>query len=148
MASVNIEKDEFVDFVVAFLLDKMIKEDEIFPNHDEFNDLIKVMKGRGIDKTFLSYYINSSPLVRNKYKSNRKVFTPGSTDTLTIGIRGSVEAEKETSKTLKDIVKKAVKMIAAHKRRSGFPLNEEKLDKIIERVMREEGFLIETKEQE
>lgn len=146
MASTNLTKDEFVDFIVAFLLDKMIRGEEILPNNESFNELMKTMKSRGVDKLLLNHYISSDPLVRNKYKSVRKVFTPGSKDSLTVSLQGDVRKEKDTKRTLKDLVKKALKIVVAHKRRSGFPLSEEKVEKIIEKVMIEEGFILDDKE--
>ena len=146
MASTNLTKDEFADYVVAFLLDKMIKPKEILPQNEDFNKLTKDMKSRGLDKLLLFYYLNSNALVRSKYKATRKVFTPGSKDALTLGIRGGVEKEKKTKSTLKSLVMKSLKLMSAQKRRIGFPLSEKRVDRIIERVMIEEGFLMEDKE--
>ena len=146
MASVNITKEQFVDYIVAFLLDKTYKSDVILPDYDAFNELMKQLKARGIDNILLNYYINSNPEIRSKYKATRKVFKKGNKDSLIMNIKGEVEREKKTKGTLKSLVKKALKLMTAHKRRSGFPLSEKKVDKIIERVMIEEGFLLEDKE--
>lgn len=146
MASTNLTKDEFVDYIVAFLLDKMIKPNEILPDSEDFNKLIKDLKGRGVEKVLLNFYMNSSPLVRSKYKATRKSFMAGSKDILTLGIRGNVDKEKETKSTLKSLIKKSLKLMAAQKRRIGFPLSEKRVDRIIEHVMIEEGFVIEDKE--
>ena len=146
MAAVNLSKEEFADYIISFLLDKMITGDEILPDYDPLNKLIKQLKSRGVDKLLLSYYISSGPLVRNKYKANRKVFTVNNDDTLTLGVRGSVEKEKKTKGTLKSLVKKALKLMTAQKRRIGFPLSDKRVDKIIQRVMIEEGFLLDDKE--
>jgi hypothetical protein len=147
MATINLSKEEFVDFIVAFLLDKIMKGDEILPSHEDFNDLAKVMKSRGVDKNLLSYYIKSSAMVRGKYKNDRKVFTANNKEPLTLGIKGDVKVDRETKKTLQHVVKKALRMIAAQKRRRGFPLSEERVDKIIEHVIIEEGYVWEEGEE-
>ena len=146
MSSTSLTKEQFIDYLVAFLLDKTYKPDEIYPEHEDFNKLMKQLKSRGIDNILLSYYISSDPEVRNKYKATRKIFTAGNKQALTISLRGNIEKEKKTKKTLKSLVKKALRLMKAHKKRSGFPLSEERVDRIIERVMIEEGFLIEEKE--
>jgi hypothetical protein len=146
MASTILTKEQFADYAVAFLLDKMIKGDEILPDHERLNELAKALKGKGAHTTMLYYFIDSEPILRNKYKATRKVFKSESKDGLTIGVTGNVKKEKDTKRTLKDLVKKSLKKVLAHKKRSGFPLSEERVEKIIERVMIEEGFVLEDKE--
>jgi len=140
MASVTLTKEEFVDFIVSFLLDKMLHENKMLPADEEFNELSKTLISKGVKQTLLFHYLKSTSISRGKYDFVKKVFQEGSKDNLYLSILGEVESVKEPS-TIKNLIKKALKIIKAHRKRTGFPLNEKKINKIIDKLLLEEGLM-------
>ena len=146
MASANIKKDEFADFLMAFLLDKILHPDKVLPEHEEFNGLIKKMEQKGLRPLLMYYYMGIEPNVRSKYKMISKTLRGGNKESFMINAKG--EVSKKEKSTFKDVVKKALRLIKASRKRSGFPLSEEKVDKILDRLFDQEGLTFEEKEKE
>lgn len=137
MAGVRLTPDEFADFVVAFLLDNIMHPDEILPGNVEFDYITDKMKNSGLRSPLLSYYIDTSSITRGKYKMIRRSFT-GEDDYNSIVISGKPEITPPDEKTtIKNIVKQTLRLIKFHKmkRNNGMPLNEETVDKIIDKVL-------------
>ncbi len=139
MNAINITKDKWPDIVVAFLLDKMIKGDDVLGDDERFNDLMKVMETRGLKPILLHYYMSSDPTSRSKYKMIGKSFKTGNTEGARISIAPSKTTPKKDTSTIKNLIKKALRLVVAHKKRSGFPLSEEKVDKILDKLLKEEN---------
>ena len=135
MAAIKINPDEFVDIMVAFLLDKMMEEDVVLPGNEQFDELIDLMTRLGIKPFLLKHYIRSSPVLRNKYKVIRKSFIDRSHRS-SIDIAGTADDKKKSS--LAGKIKKIIKLVNNSKTRNlGVPLTEEKIDVIIDKVMSE-----------
>lgn len=146
MASTIISKEEFIDYMMMLLLEKLLHPDSVMPNYELFNDITDTMSSRGIRQLLLFYYVNTDATIRSKFKSSKKVFKEGSMESLNIVAKGKVEGdEPENTSTVKALIKKALKVVAEQKRKSGFPLNEEKIDRILDKLLEGERFIIETK---
>jgi len=138
MAGIKLTPDEFADFVVAFLLDNIMQPGEILPNNIEFDYITDKMKNGGLKAPLLSYFIDTSSITRGKYKMIRGSFT-GKDKQNTIVISGEPEAKipDDEKTTIKNIVKQTLRVIKSHKmrRNNGMPLNEESVEKIIDKVL-------------
>ena len=142
MASIKITPDQFADIVIALLLDAMSEKENILADNEEFYQIIDKMKRSGMKAPLLSYYISTSSIVRNKYKVIRPSFTDeGASNTIVIDESPDKKSKDDPKASkIKTLVKKALKLIRSHKlrRNSGIPLNEETVDKIIDKLLKEE----------
>lgn len=138
MAGIKVTPNEYADVTVAFLLDAMMKPEEVLPNNPEFHYIIKKMQRAGLKSQLMSYYLDTSSITRGKYKVVRKSFI-GKDVTNNIHITPSPDTElpDDEKTTIRNIVKQTLKIIKSHKlnRNSGLPLNEETVDKIIDKVL-------------
>ncbi len=138
MAGIRVSPDEFADIVVAFLLDNIMQPGDILPNNVEFDYITDKMKNGGLKSPLLSYYIDTSSITRGKYKMIRNSFT-GQDKSNTIVISGKPEEKipDDEKTTIKNIVKQTLRIIKSHKmrRNNGMPLNEETIDKIIDKEL-------------
>jgi hypothetical protein len=148
MASANIKKDEVPDFLMAFLLDKLLHPKDVMPGHEEFNELAKKMEQKGLRPLLMYYYMGIEPNVRSKYKMVSKTFKGGNKESFLLNAKGEVEKLEKEKSGFKGLVKKALKLIKASRKRSGFPLSEEKVDKILDKLYEREGFIIEEEDKE
>jgi hypothetical protein len=143
MAGIRLTPNQFADLVIAFLLDSIIKNDEILPDNHEFHYIIKKIERAGIKSQLLSYYIDTSPVTRGKYKTIRDSFTGDANSSNNIVITPSPDTSlpDDEKTTIKNIVKQTLKMIRSHKirRNNGMPLNEEVVDKIINKVLEKQN---------
>ena len=68
MGKVNVNPAQWEDFLVAFLLDKMLHMDTIVPSNEDFNKLMENLKGKGMKSILLKYYLSMDPQIRLYYK--------------------------------------------------------------------------------
>ncbi len=142
MPAINVDKEEFTDIVMNFLLDNIRDGGkDLSIDSDDFNVIIEKMKKCGL-KVHLTYaYINSDPTTRSKYKMIRKAFTGDSSGKYTITIQSKKERKDTTSKEketiLKTIVKKSLKLIKSHKTRYGQLITEDTVDRLIDKIIKE-----------
>lgn len=138
MAGITVTPDEFADIVVSFILDAMTKPDVILPNNVEFGYIIHKMVGGGMKSPLLSYYLDTSSITRGKYKMIQKSFTEqGDRSSIVISKSSNDKMPDDEKSTIKHIVKQTLRTIKSHKmrRNNGMPLNEETVDKIIDKVL-------------
>lgn len=138
MASIKLTPDEFADVVVAFLLDSMMKSDDVLPESHEFHYIVKKMEMGGMKAHLLSYFLDTSSITRGKYKVLRKSFVDkGQQNNILITADLAKDDKYDDKITIKNIVKQTLRLIKSHKMRknNGMPLNEETVDKIIDKVM-------------
>ena len=138
MAGIKITPEEYADITISFLLDAMMKPDEVLPESLEFHYIIKKMRKAGLKSQLMSYYLDTSSITRGKYKVVRKSFTGDATsNNIHITQSPATQLPKDTKQTIKNIVKQTLKIIKSHKlkRNSGMPLNEKTVDKIIDKVL-------------
>lgn len=138
MAGIRVTPNQYSDITVAFLLDAMMHPDEVLPNNPEFHFIINKMQKAGLKSQLMSYYLDTSSITRGKYKVIRKSFT-GLEAQNTIHITKSDDTVLPPDKkmTIRNIVKQTLRIIKSHKfrRNNGMPLNEETVDKIINKVL-------------
>lgn len=137
MAGIKVTPNEFADIVIAFLLDSVSKPDEVLPDNMEFHYIINKIKMAGIKSQLLSYYIDTKSLTKGKYKIVRKSLTgDGGPNTIVITKSPDIDISYDKKTTIRNIVKQTLRLIKSHKmRNNGMPLNEEIVDKIIDKTM-------------
>jgi len=153
MASIHTTKEEFVDIILALLLDKILHPDEMINSNEDFNDMIDLMSRRGLKPLLLHYYMGTKAKSRSKWKHLRKNFLAGKSSSGSINMSAGKEDDQDTEdepikeniNNVKDLVKKSIKSINYHRQRSNFPLSEDKIDKIIDKVLINEGIIKEKK---
>ena len=138
MAGINITPDGFPDIVVSFLLDAMMN-DNILPGNDEFSLLIDKIKS-STKPSLLNYYMSMDATSRGRYKMIQKSFIDGGQSVIAISGEPEQKISVDKHKTIKYIIKKVLSLIKSEKLRknNGMPLNEEKVDRIIQYVLNEE----------
>ena len=149
MATTKVTKEQFPDLLVALLLDKMLKGDKLLGENEDFNELMKTMEKRNMKPILLHYYMSSDAVVRSKYKTLSKAFATGKSDSAAIYVDAGKKSKKDKKGKdglIKSLIKKALKLVAAQKKRSGFPLNEKKVDRILDKLLEEEWCDVEDKE--
>lgn len=106
MARIDTDSDEFGSIVVCYLLDKLQDTNE--QNDDNFNDLIKLLKNKGLRSILLHYYLSMPSKTRIKYRLINDVFDYNSlkNQSVIIGIRKSEKIDKEPKESsfLKKVV--------------------------------------------
>lgn len=158
---INITPEEFADLVVVFLFDKIVRNDEVIPEYEAFNEIVENLEKKGAKSPLMQYYLSLDAEERRNYKRINGAFTNGSQSNYTINIamekekrnedeqlteaqEVDVEKEEEPSKKdvyfIKDIVKKTIQKMKSIKFRSAKKkvLTDDDLEKIIQKVIRDE----------
>lgn len=141
MSKINLTNQDFADFLVALLLDALRNPDEIIDENERWKELVERLDSLGFGSPLVRYYVKMPSENRMLYKRFRKFFKDDSNQKFIIQLEQDKDDEK--SKTdkykIKDIVKKAIRMINSEKQRTGWQLlSEEKVDKIVEYVIEKE----------
>ena len=71
---INLTIEDFADFTITFLLDKMLNPNTVVTDNDDFNELIDDMTSRGMKSILLRYYLNLSAISKTNYKRSKKTF--------------------------------------------------------------------------
>jgi len=89
-------------------------------------------------QSFEILLVQTSILLAETSITAEKSLVESGLEKTTINISKNKDDNTSSSLEIKDIVKKALKLIKAHKKRiHGMPLNEETVDKIIEKIIKE-----------
>lgn len=136
---VTITPEEFADFVAVFLFDQLRNKDEMIPTNEEWQELVDNMTKKGLLPVLVQYYTRLKGSNRLNYKRISPVFKTDTNKQYVINITGNPDLlhqiEPEKKSVIKDLVKKTMKLINQEKQRTGFLINEEKADKIVEYVI-------------
>lgn len=114
---IKVTPSEYADFTVAFLLDKLLNQDEVVADNEDFNKLAEVLESKGVKPLLLKYYISMDSKMRVKYKRLKGSFTDEEDPRNTIDIIQSIDKEKKEpekrakSSFIKDIVKSLIPKI-------------------------------------
>jgi len=109
---IDVSKEEFADLVVAFIFDKMVREEELIPNNKEFSELVNKMKEKGLKSFFMKYYLGLDGRKKVHYKKFAKPLLTGKgKSVIDIQKPDDREAESETKKKKTGVVKKIFKKI-------------------------------------
>jgi len=141
MPNIKLTPNEFADITITFLLDALMEKDgDVLPNHDEFQYVMKRMERAGLKTHFLHMYLNMKPLTRGKYKKLKSAFTDKASGGYNIHINGNEKDtdQEEPEGLTKSLIKKSIKMIKSHKSQYGSLITEDTLDKIIDKVMKDD----------
>lgn len=136
---VTVSPGEFANFVVCFLFDQLRNEKEMIPDNEKWQVLVEKLSKKGLLSPLMQYYTSLKGNDRLYYKRIAPVFKTETNRAYVINIIGNPEllsnVEPEKKSVIKDLIKKSMKLIKQEKERTGFLVNEDKADKIIEHVI-------------
>lgn len=139
MSQINITPDEFADLIICFILDNFRSEDALLPDNELWNDFLGILDRKGIEPRTLQYYMKLDSRTRLDYKRIKSVFHGDAADSSRINItKTEPKPDRKSKSDLKDTIKKVIKLGKQVRESSGFPVNDEKLDKIINYVLEQE----------
>lgn len=148
---INISPEEFTSIIIIYLLDKINNADEIAPDTEEFDKLVKNLER---SKSHLAkFYLNTDINNRIYYKRLRSVLEKeGIAETFTINIIKNEEINESENinksddedhnvdkNEIKSLVKDIIKKIRKRRFYKATYMSDEDLDKIIKKVMKERG---------
>lgn len=139
MSQINLTPEEFPDFVVAFIMDNF-KNEELLRDNPLWAEYVKNLKSKGVEAHTIKYYLHMDSETRLKYKRIAKVFS-GEVQSSKIQIQPNETEDKKRQKKnskLKRIIKTVFKIVKEERYRTSMPINEQKMNKIIDYVMRHE----------
>lgn len=141
MPSINVTPNEFADIVVTFLIDNMVGDDLLLEN-EEWDVIIDKMEKSGLKSYLMHMYMNMPTKTRNKYKYIDNIFQTPDMGRYSINIlrdksKKDLPSKKKNS-IIKQVIKKSLKLIKAHRKRYGNLITEETVDKIIDKVIENE----------
>jgi hypothetical protein len=139
MSQINLTPEEVPDFVVAFLMDNF-KNEELLRENPLWAKYIENLKAKGVEAHTVKYYLHMDSETRLRYKRFAKIFD-GKIQSAKIVVQDNeAEAKKRKKKNskLKRIIKTVFKIVKEERYRTSMPINEQKMNKIIEYVLRHE----------
>ncbi len=107
---INLTSEDFADFTITFLLDKMLNPGTVVTGNDDFNKLMDDMTSRGMKSILLRYYLNLSAPSKTNYKRSKKTFQKK--DDLILYIFGKDSGKKDKDGFIKKTISKVVKKIS------------------------------------
>jgi hypothetical protein len=138
---VSLTPEEFANFTACFLLDQVRNKEEMLPGNEQWQDFTETLQRKGLSPVLLQYYTRLKGLERLAYKRISPVFKTDTNRLYVVNILGNPDllttVEPEKRSIIKDIAKKAMRLITQEKKRTGFLLNEEKVDRILDHVINE-----------
>ena len=139
MSQVTLTPEEVPDFVVAFLMDNF-KNEELLRDNILWAKYVENMKSKGIEAQTMLYYLHMDSETRLKYKRISKVFD-GKIQSAKIVIQDSATDKvkrKQNNSKLKKIIKTVFKIVKEERYKTSMPITEQKMNKIIDYVMKHE----------
>jgi transposase-like protein len=147
MSQITLTPDEVPDFVVAFLMDNF-KNEDLLRGNPLWAKYMDNLKAKGVEAHTVIYYLHMDAETRLKYKRISKVFD-GKIQSAKIVIQDNASAVKKRKKKdskLKRIIKTVFKIVKEERYKTSMPITEQKMNKIIDYVMKHEDD--ETEEEE
>ena len=139
MSQINLTPEEVPDFVVAFLMDNF-KNEELLRENPLWAKYMENLKAKGIKAQTVLYYLHMDSETRLKYKRISKIFD-GKIQSAKIVIQDNATETKKRKKKdskLKRIIKTVFKIVKEERYRTSMPITEQKMNKIIDYVMKHE----------
>lgn len=90
---INITPEEFPDIVAMFLLEKMLKPEDVIPSNEAFSTLVNALEGKGAKAPLMAYYWETPSSSRANFKRLSPVFEKKTTQTFGINITGRLTEE-------------------------------------------------------
>lgn len=137
MSQIRVTPEEFADLAIVFLMENLKSDDPIVDN-ERWNSLVELMEDRGVKPAVMKSYLKMDADTRVKYKRIKNVFDGG--ESAKINIAGSKEGKPDSIATdiNKKFIKKVFKKIKEVRYRTSMPMTEERVDKIIDYVAKQE----------
>jgi len=139
MSQINLTPEEVPDFVVAFLMDNF-KNEELLRENPLWAKYMENLKAKGVEAHTVKYFLHMDSETRLKYKRIAKVFD-GKVQSSKIVIQENEAEDKNRRKKnskLKRIIKSVFKIVKEERYRTSMPINEQKMNKIIDYVLSQE----------
>jgi hypothetical protein len=144
MSKITVTPDEFVDFVISFLLNKMIHKKEMLGDNERFNDIVERMERGGLKSHLLQAFLKFDSQQRMQFKRIKDVFEGKDNVRNTIDIlpdRTSKEKafrNKGDNSFLNEIIKRVIKEARSYRIRTGCLISNDKMERLIDKVLTEE----------
>lgn len=139
---INMTPEDFMTFVLIYLLDKINNQEELRPTDPEIDELINQINV--IRPHLTRFYLQTDTNKRVVYNRMRKAFDrSGYSRRYTINILDTISEAKNLSEEsgnvpiqddvfmVKEIVKDAVKQVQKRELKTNFPLSESSLENIV-----------------
>lgn len=138
MGQITVTPPEFAELLVCFLLDNMKSKENMLGNFEEWQQFIHWCNNTGMSSKLVDLYSHMDSKRRTDYKFISEIFKKNTSGTHTILITGDKDTElvikKKKDSLIKRIIKKVIQVMKEHQYKTGWPVNETQLDKIIDRV--------------
>lgn len=105
MAKLDLTPEQFADYIVALMLDKIINMDDVISENKEFTELMEDFKGIGAKSKLMKVYLNMPSEIRMKYKWTRETLT-GESNVIHVIRIIPVEDKKEKEGLIKKALNK------------------------------------------
>ena len=137
MSRIVIDREKFTYLVVSFLLDNLLHEDEMIIENEDWDLIMRKIKLGGLKPHLMQTYIKMDSERRVDYKRIKDVFYNDSSNQYTIKIQGRSDLKEDTTYKykIKDLLREAIRLVEKEKKKTGFTVNGEKVDRIIEHVI-------------
>jgi hypothetical protein len=140
MSKITIDRDEFVYLVMSFLLDNILHEDEMIIDNEDWKFIMEKIKLGGLKAHLMQAYVRMDTERRVDYKRIKKVFYEESKTQYVIGINGTPDLKEDTlyKYKMKDMIREVVRLIMKEKEKTGFTVSSEKVDRMVEEVVKKQ----------
>lgn len=113
MSKINITGNTFPHIVMSYLLDKLLHLESVSPGNEEFAEIMRKLKGKGMLPLIRNYYLDMDTEYRVKYKLIKSAFKEDASKNYLINIVpdafGPPPAEQPG--LIKRIVRKAIQVL-------------------------------------
>jgi hypothetical protein len=128
---IKLNSNEFVDFIVLFLLERITKENGI-EYSEEAQDFFDTLQRKGMKSYLLKYFFGTDAELRNKYKFVNDIFNESEeTKTHELLLSQDIEVQESTD-VYKEIIERTAQLVSGKTN-----LDEEKLHYLQETVINE-----------
>lgn len=137
MSKIVIDREKFAYLVMSFLLDNLLHEEDMIIENDDWDLIMRKVKMGGLKSHLMNAYVKMDGERRVEYKRIKKVFYEDSPTQYVINIQGQTDLKEDTTYKykLKDLLREAIRLVEKEKKKTGFTVNGEKVDRIIEHVI-------------
>jgi len=138
MPKVNLEPEEFGDFVAIFLLDSLVNP-EVLINNDNYRDFAGKLKAKGMKSALVKYYFEVPSEMRVKYKRLKDVLITGEDQGVINIMKKGKEIKKKREKEARrgeGVVKKVKRVVRkVTKKLTGKDIGESELTALVEQII-------------
>ncbi len=147
MGKIVVDPTEFFDIIIILLYDLLKNKDTSVIKNDDANNMLEVFKKKGLYTHFMRYYLQHNTQ-RILYRRIKNIFFKSDIEDSIIRIfpqfLDNVDENKKSDEfyNIKDSVRKCMtEMKNVKKNNPNKIITEEKLDKIITKILEEKGII-------